>query len=361
MAAGVPPVERDAPADAGAVAAGVPPGERDAPAGAGAVAALPAEFALIARHFRPLAGPGALDLTDDAALLDPPPGRTLVLAADAMLAGVHFLADDPPGTIGRKLLRVNLSDLAAMGAAPLGYLMTTAFPPGTTEAWLAAFVAGLAEDQRAFGLAVLGGDTVSTPGPMALSLTIIGHVAPGRALRRAGARPGDEVWVSGSIGDGALGLLVLQGRLAADPGGHLADRYRLPRPRLALGAGLAGLARAMMDVSDGLVQDLGHLCRAAAPPCGAEIEAAAVPLSPAARAALAAEPGLLSRVLSGGDDYELLFAVAPGDGPAVQDAAAAAGVAATRIGRFVAGAAEVRVLDAGGRPVAVPKGGWSHF
>lgn len=364
MAAG-PAGPEGAAAGAERMAAGAAPGAgrggEASPAAAPAEASVPAEFALIARHFRPLAGPGALDLTDDAALLDPPSGRTLVLAADAMLAGVHFLPDDPAETIGRKLLRVNLSDLAAMGAAPLGYLMTTAFPPGTTEAWLAAFVAGLAEDQREFGLAVLGGDTVSTPGPMALSLTIIGHVAPGRALRRAGARPGDEVWVSGSIGDGALGLRVLQGRLAADPAGHLSDRYRLPRPRLALGAALVGLARATMDVSDGLVQDLGHLCRAAAEPCGAEIEAEAVPLSPAARAALAAEPGLLPLMLTGGDDYELLFAVPAGAGPAVQAAAAAAGVPATRIGRFVAGPPEVRVLDAGGRPMPVPKGGWSHF
>jgi len=341
------------------VAAGGPPGDRDGPADAAAT--LPAEVALIARHFRPLAGPGALGLTDDAALLDPPPGRTLVLAADAMVAGVHFLPDDPPETIGRKLLRVNLSDLAAMGAAPLGYLMTTAFPPGTSESWLAGFVAGLAADQAAFGLAVLGGDTVSTPGPMALSLTILGHVAPGRALRRAGARAGDEVWVSGSIGDGALGLRVLQGRLEADAAGHLVERYRLPRPRLALGAALAGLARAALDVSDGLVQDLGHLCRAGAPPCGAEIAAADLPLSDAARAALAAEPGLLPLLLSGGDDYELLFAVPPEAAGAVRAAAAAAGVPVARIGRFLPGPPEVRVLGADGRPLALPQAGWSHF
>src|SRR3954468_20327548 len=188
---------------------------------------LPGEFALIARHFRRLAGPGALDLSDDAALLDPPSGRQLVLAADAMVAGVHFLPDDPPETIGRKLLRVNLSDLAAMGAAPLGYLMTTALPRDLPDAWIAGFAAGLAADQREFGLSVLGGDTVSTPGPISLSLTILGSVAPGAALRRQGARPGDQVWVSGTIGDGALGLLVLQGRLPADAAGQLADRYRL--------------------------------------------------------------------------------------------------------------------------------------
>jgi thiamine-monophosphate kinase len=320
---------------------------------------LPSEFALIARHFRQLAGPGALDLSDDAALLDVPPGRQLVLAADAMVAGVHFLPDDPPGMVGRKLLRVNLSDLAAMGAAPLGYLMTTALPRGTPDAWLAGFASGLAEDQAEFGLSVLGGDTVSTPGPIALSLTILGTVAPGMALRRQGARPGDAVWVSGSIGDGALGLRVLQGRLPGDAAGHLARRYRLPEPRLALGAALAGLAGAAMDVSDGLVQDLGHLCRAA--DCGAVIEAAAVPLSTAARAALAAEPGLLPLVLTGGDDYELLFAAPPEAEAAVQARAAAAGVAVTHIGRFVEGSAEVTVQGPGGAPLALPQGGWSHF
>jgi thiamine-monophosphate kinase len=317
---------------------------------------LPPEFSLIARHFRPLAGAGALDLSDDAALLDPPAGRSLVLAADAMVAGVHFLPDDPPGTIGRKLLRVNLSDLAAMGAEPLGYLMTCAFAKGTADDWIAGFVVGLAEDQREFGLQVLGGDTVATPGPASFSLTILGSVPPGRALRRAGAQPGDEVWVSGTIGDGALGLLALTGRLPPDP--HLADRYRLPRPRLALGVALRGVARAAMDVSDGLVQDLGHLARAGG--CGAVIEAAAVPLSDPARRALAADAALLPRILAGGDDYELLFAADPGHASAVRAAGAAAGVTVTRIGAFTEGVGVI-VRDAAGAPLDLPATGWSHF
>jgi thiamine-monophosphate kinase len=317
---------------------------------------LPAEFSLIARHFRPLAGQGALELSDDAALLDPPPGRQLVLAADAMVAGVHFLPDDPPETIGRKLLRVNLSDLAAMGAMPLGYLMTCGFAQGTPDGWIAAFVAGLAEDQREYGLAVLGGDTVATPGPASFSLTIIGTVEPGCALRRGGARPGDDIWVSGTVGDGALGLLSLTGRLPADP--HLAERYRLPRPRLALGQALAGIARAAMDVSDGLAQDLGHLARAAG--CGAELRADAVPLSNAAGAVLAADPSLLPRVLGGGDDYELLFAAAPGEADRVQAASRATQTPVTRIGRFLDGSG-VTVLDATGTPLDLPAAGWSHF
>ncbi|GGC57744.1 thiamine-monophosphate kinase [Siccirubricoccus deserti] len=320
---------------------------------------LPGEFALIARHFRRLAGPAALDLKDDAAVLDPPPGRQLVLAADAMVAGVHFLAEDPPETIGRKLLRVNLSDLAAMGATPLGYLMTTALPPGTSDAWLGRFVDGLAADQAAFGLSVLGGDTVSIPGPMTLSLTILGSVAPGAALRRQGARPGDALWVSGTLGDGALGLRVLQGKLPGDAAGHLARRYRLPEPRLALGSALAGVARATMDVSDGLVQDLGHLCRAGG--CGAVLKADSVPLSPAARALVEADPALLPLLLTGGDDYELLFAAPATAEAEILARAAAAGVAVTLIGGFVAGPPEVQVRGPDGAPMTLPAGGWSHF
>jgi thiamine-monophosphate kinase len=320
---------------------------------------LPPEFALIAQHFRPLAGPGALDLTDDAALLSPPPGRELVLAADAMVAGVHFLPDDPAETIGRKLLRTNLSDLAAMGAVPLAYLLTASLPRGLEPGWLADFSAGLAHDQTEFGIALLGGDTTSTPGPISLSLTILGHVAPGQALRRNGAAPGQDIWVSGTIGDGTLGLAVLLGELPDDAGGSLAGRYRLPRPRVALGQGLVGLAAAAMDVSDGLVQDLGHLCRASG--CGAELEAARVPLSQAAAALLRERPALLPRILTGGDDYELLFAARPEAAPAILARAAEAGIGATRIGRFVPGDSVVTVLDAAGAPMALDRAGWSHF
>jgi thiamine-monophosphate kinase len=320
---------------------------------------LPPEFALIAEHFRPLAGPGALDLSDDAALLTPPPGRELVLAADAMVAGVHFLSDDPPDSIARKLLRTNLSDLAAMGATPLGYLLTVSLPRDLPPGWLAGFAAGLAMDQAEFDLRVLGGDTTSTAGPVSLSLTIIGHLAPGTALRRNAAQAGDDLWVSGSIGDGTLGLSVALGERPGDMAGHLADRYRIPRPRMALGQGLVGLAHAAMDVSDGLVQDLGHLCRASG--CGAEIEATRVPLSPAATALLRAEPGLLPRILTGGDDYELLFAAPPDAAGRIDTLAAAIGTPATRIGRFVPGDPLVTVRDEQGAPMTLGRQGWSHF
>ncbi|HSU06544.1 MAG TPA: thiamine-phosphate kinase, partial [Acetobacteraceae bacterium] len=253
---------------------------------------LPPEFALIARHFRPLAGPGALDLADDAAVIAPPSERELVLTVDAMVEGVHFLPDDPPDLVGRKLLRVNLSDLAAKGAVPIGYLMTVSTPRGTPDEWFAGFASGLAQDQALFGVTLLGGDTTSTPGPISLSLTAIGHVAPGKAVRRAGAEPGNGIWVTGTIGDAALGLAVARRQLS-DPSRTLLGRYRLPQPRVGLAIG--GIASAGMDVSDGLVQDLGHLCRAGN--VAAEIEATKVPLSAAAHAA---GPDWLATCLTGG-------------------------------------------------------------
>jgi len=314
---------------------------------------VPAEFALIARHFRPLAGAAALDLLDDAAVLSPPAGRELVLTADAMVEGVHFLPDDPPDLVGRKLLRVNLSDLAAKGATPLGYLMTVSAPRTTSDDWFAGFAAGLAQDQRQFGVTLLGGDTTSTPGPIALSLTALGHVAPGGAVRRAGAAPGDGIWVTGTIGDGALGLAAARGKIA-DPTGHLLARYRVPQPRVGLA--IAGIASAGMDVSDGLVQDLGHICRAGT--VAAELDAALVPLSAAAREA---GPDWLVTCLTGGDDYELLLAVPPAQDAALNEAARRAGVPVTRIGRFNSGPPQVVVRGPDGKRMALDRGGWSHF
>ncbi len=314
------------------------------------------EFDRIARHFRPLAGPGSLHLTDDAALMTPPPGRQLVICADALVEGVHFLPTDPPETLGRKMLRVSLSDLAAMGADPLSYLMTIALPRRIDEAWLASFAAGLALDQAEFAITLLGGDTTSTPGPICLSATLLGHVAPGQALLRSGARPGDGIWVTGTIGDGVLGLLACQGKLA-DSTGFLASRYRIPQPRL--GVVLAGIASAAMDVSDGLVQDLGHICAASG--CAATIEAALVPLSPAARAAIEAGAAKLATCLAGGDDYELLLSVPAAQTEALRSACAAASISVKRIGTISAGAGAVTVLDQQLQPMALASRGWSHF
>jgi thiamine-monophosphate kinase len=304
------------------------------------------EFGLIARHFRPLAGPGGLDLLDDAAVMRPPPGRELVLTVDAMVEGVHFLPDDPADLVARKLLRVNLSDLAAKGATPLWYLLTVSARRDTAEAWFAAFASGLAEDQGRFGIELLGGDTTSTPGPLSLSLTCIGHVAAGAMVRRSGARQGDGIWVTGTIGDGALGLRAIRGEVP-DPSGFLAGRYRLPLPRLGLVR--PDLVRAAMDVSDGLVQDLGHICRASG--VGADLLAASVPRSAS---------DWLELCLTGGDDYELLMAVAPEQERELQAEAAALGIQVSRIGSFRPGEG-VAVLDENSRPMVFARAGWSHF
>jgi thiamine-monophosphate kinase len=313
---------------------------------------LPREFALIERHFRPLAGTGALDLTDDAAVVAPPPGRELVLTADAMVAGVHFLPDDPPGLIGRKLLRVNLSDLAAKGAEPLGYLLTVATARETQDQWFADFTDGLAQDQARFGIRLLGGDTVSTPGPVTLSLTAMGHVAPSGAVRRAGACADDAIWVTGTIGDGALGLMVARGQLT-DPTGFLLDRYRLPQPRLGLR--IAGIANAAMDVSDGLVQDLGHLCQLSG--LRAEIAAENIPLSAAAREA---GPNWFETCVTGGDDYELLLAVSPEKEDALVREAQRVDVPVQHIGYFRSGLPGAVMLREG-RELSLSAAGWSHF
>src|SRR5713101_6824611 len=242
------------------------------------------EFGRIRRFFAPLAGPAGLDLRDDAALLDCESGHQLVVTVDAIVAGVHYLPDDPPDLVARKLLRVNLSDLAAMGARPRHYLLTTALPAALDDAWVARFAEGLAEDQRRYGIDLIGGDSVATDGPAVLSLTAIGEVDAGAEIRRSGASPGDRVWVSGTIGDAFLGLAALRGgypELPAEERTVLISRFQLPEPRVELGPRLAGIADAMLDVSDGLVADLSHICEASQ--VGASIALAELPLSPAAR------------------------------------------------------------------------------
>ena len=323
------------------------------------------EFELIAKYFAPLAeaAPGAQGLRNDAALFDPAGDDSLVLTLDAMVAGVHFLPGDPPETIGRKLLRVNLSDLAAMGARPLGYLLAAVFPKDIDEAWIAAFAAGLAEDQARFGVALYGGDTVSTPGPLTLTLTAFGEVPRDRALSRTTARAGDLIYVSGTIGDGFLGLEVVRGGLPDLGEAHrtyLAARYRLPEPRLDLGRRLVetGLASAALDVSDGLAADLGHIAGESG--LASEIEAGAVPLSPAARAAIEAAPERLAGLLGGGDDYELLFTVASSRAGEVAALAQELDLPLTAIGHMAVGRG-LRVRDREGREVALEGTGWRHF
>jgi thiamine-monophosphate kinase len=319
------------------------------------------EFARIRRFFAPLAGPGGLGLEDDAALIDCPAGERLVVTTDALVEGVHYLASDPADLVAKKLLRVSLSDLAAMAARPLSYLLTTALPPGHGDDWLAQFARGLAADQQQFGVDLLGGDSVMTPGPAVLSLTAIGAVRAGCELRRDGARDGDRVWVSGTIGDGYLGLGVLRDRYPWLAGEHRAacvGRYQLPEPRTALGPELAPIAHAMIDVSDGLLADLGHICSASN--LGATVEMIALPLSPAASAAVAAAPELRPLLATGGDDYELLFTAAEAATPAIAALAARLGLRLTTIGRIEPGRG-VRLVDVGGHEIAIDRPGWRHF
>ena len=319
------------------------------------------EFGRIRRFFAPLAGPGGLGLADDAALVECRAGHRLVVTVDALVEGVHYLPDDPPDLVARKLLRVNLSDLAAKGARPLHYLLTTALPKTLDDDWVERFAAGLAEDQRQFGVDLLGGDSVATPGPAVLSLTAIGEVAEGGEIRRSGARPGDRVWVSGTIGDAHLGLKVLRGEYAGLAKGEraaLAGRFQLPEPRTALGPRLTGIAHAMCDVSDGLVADLGHICEASQ--VGAAVELAAVPLSGAARRIAREEPDLAVRLATAGDDYELLFAAPPAATPQIERLAAELALPITAIGTIEAGAG-VRLIGPDGGAIPVAAAGYRHF
>jgi len=326
---------------------------------------LPGEFELIARYFAPLAAgaPGAFDLSDDVAVVDVGPNEQLAVKTDAIVAGVHFLPADPPDLVARKLLRVNLSDLAGKGARPVGYLMTCALPGDLDEAWIARYAEGLAADQREFGLSLLGGDTTATPGPLTLSATVFGAIGKGRLPWRGAARDGDAVLVSGTLGDGALGLDAQRQEFPElDTAGRddLIDRYRLPRPRLRLGRALvdAGLVHASMDISDGLLADLGHICETSK--LGADIEWPRLPLSEPARRLVTARPSLRERIVAGGDDYELLLTVAPGDVPAALAIAQGTGVALTPIGRMSTGGG-VRLRDESGGEIPVGRSGYRHF
>ena len=322
---------------------------------------------LIARYFAPLAlHPGAHGLKDDAAVLSPLPGQSLVVTTDALVAGVHFLPDDEPGLIARKGLRVNLSDLAAKGAVPHGFLLTLALPGDWTQDWLAAFAAGLAQDAADFAFPLIGGDTVRTPGPLMLSVTAFGLVSGTSVPRRTGARPGQGLYVTGTIGDGALGLLCRTGRdddfragLSAAEREALIGRYLLPQPRVALADPVKRFAAAAMDISDGFVGDLTKLLQASQ--VSAEVSLDAVPLSPAACAAIAASPARLETALTGGDDYELLLAIPPQDEAAFENAAAEAGIAVVGVGRVHAGTAPPRFLTALGEERIFARGSFSHF
>ncbi|OYQ35652.1 thiamine-phosphate kinase [Niveispirillum lacus] len=306
--------------------------------------------------------PGAFDLTDDAAVLDVPYDQQLVVTTDAMVSGVHFLPHDNPADLAWKLLAVNMSDLAAKGAEPLAYSLVTALPKTIGDEWVEAFAKGLGEAQRQFRINLLGGDSVSTSGPLSLTVTALGLVPCNRMIRRKGARVGDALFVTGSIGDAALGLRLVQGALTQPiPEGdraYLLSRLHRPLPRLDLVASLRVFGTAALDISDGLVADLRHL--AVTSKVRLQVDTQAVPLSGAALRLLVGVPALRRVVLTGGDDYEVAF-TAPAD--KAEDIAAAginAGIKVTRIGKVVEGEPGLDLLGLEGAETDLGVGGWRH-
>jgi len=325
------------------------------------------EDEIIARYFRPLAKhPAALGLIDDCAALPVPAGNDLVLKTDAIVGGVHFFPDDPADKVAQKALRVNLSDLAAKGAKPEGFLLALALPKEIEADWLKAFARGLGKDAEAFGCPLLGGDTDRTPGPITIAITAFGTLPHGSMVLRSGAKPGDRVMVSGTIGDAALGLVLRQDAAAAErwelsrrEAAHLAERYLVPQPRNVIAEALRQYASAAMDVSDGLVGDFRKLCAASG--VSAEVDGTRVPLSNGARRAVAAEPAMLERALTGGDDYEIVCTVPPKKVEAFHAAVAKLRVSLTEIGVVTKGTAPPRFLDGSGKPLTFKQLSFSHF
>jgi thiamine-monophosphate kinase len=314
------------------------------------------EFDLIARHFT-RATPGAvLGVGDDCALLAPTPGMQLAVSSDMLLEGRHFSPQDGPAGLGHKSLAVNLSDLAAMGATPRWATLSIALPE-QNDAWLTAFARGFFRMADQHGIELVGGDT--TRGTLTISITVIGEVPPGQALRRDGAQPGDDVWVSGVLGSAALALAYRQGRLFMEQvdAARVLPALYLPTPRVELGIALRGIASSAIDISDGLLADLGHILERSQ--AGARLEFAALPTLPVAQAYLH-EKVARDCVLAGGDDYELCFTAPAARRDAVAAAAQSAGVAVTRIGRITA-APGLTVIDADGQPLQFEKTGYDHF
>ena len=328
----------------------------------------PSEDELIATYFAPLAGPGAFGLRDDAAILAQKPGHDIVATKDMLIAGVHFFTDDPPGAVARKALRVNLSDLAAKGAEPSGFLLGLALPEDWTAHWLAGFAQGLGEDAAAYKCPLLGGDTVKSPGPLIVSITAFGTVPEQTMVVRAGAAAGDRIYVTGTIGDAALGLKFRRD-VAQDAkwthcvnqadAAYLAGRTLLPRPRLGLREALRAHAHAAMDISDGFAGDLAKMLGLTG--MTAEVMIADVPLSDAARKILHDAPSLLETILTGGDDYEILCTVPPSQSAAFEADSAAAGILVHPIGTARPGNAPPMFKDAEGRSLVFARPSFRHF
>lgn len=318
---------------------------------------------MIAKLLSPLAAndPGAFALTDDAATVKLPADRDLVVTKDMLVEGVHFLRDDLPDLLAKKTLRVNLSDLAAKGATPRSYFLGLSLAPWISDDWLMRFAAGLADDQKRFSVSLSGGDTTATPGPLTLSITALGTVPAGRMIRRKGARPRDAVFVTGSIGDGGAGLAVLKGEGVGLPDlsrAQLISRYQLPEPRVILGPQLLGIASAALDVSDGLLADLGHIAKLSE--VRIALDAAKIPVSTATRALWGQGEAAVVRAATSGDDYEIVFTAPSSARSRLEELSRTSGVAITEIGR-VEGGSGVHLLDDKGKAIAVPRTGYTHF
>jgi thiamine-monophosphate kinase len=364
------------------------------------------EFSLIEKYFKPLAEnfAGSLNLSDDAAIISPPEGCELIITKDAISQGIHFIGNESPDLIASKALRVNLSDLAAMGAQPICYLLALMLPKDTSEEWLEKFAGGLKQTQEEFSIHLAGGDTTATNGSLSISITAIGSVPKGEALRRSGAKIGDDIYVSGTLGDSVLGLALCHPRESGDLGQHseppkipaqggddeyLINRYLTPQPRISLGISLRNIASSAMDISDGLVQDLGHICTASN--VGAVIYADKIPCHRtclefrcseaktvvfenrtasvhSSTCGVEAQKTLFAasnsrnyeHVLSGGDDYELLFTAPPDKRNTIENLAKSLSLQLTCIGKATSGNS-VQVLDENGKEIALNKKGFSHF
>ena len=323
------------------------------------------EQQLIRDVFAPLAedSPGAFGLRDDAALVSPDPDTELVVTQDALVEGVHFNAIDPPELVAQKALRVNLSDLAAKGADPSYYLLSLALAEHTGRGWIEAFAEGLAADQKQFDCRLVGGDTVSTAGPVVISVTAIGTVPRGAMKRRHGARPGELIYVTGTIGDSLLGLNIRQGELYHGPSTaagreFLANRYLVPQPRVDFVPAVRSYASSAMDISDGLAGDLELLCDASG--VSAEVDLTEVALSGPAREICEGGLVTLEQLMSAGDDYELLMTVPPNSVYSLEGASHRLSTRVSRIGRVVEAGSPIRFYGEGGVEMAFDKPSYSH-
>lgn len=316
------------------------------------------EFGIISKYFSPLAKnySGALGLKDDAAIITPNTNNNIVVTKDAIVENVHFFKNDSAHDIALKLLGVNLSDLAAMGASPLAYLIGVILPKNTNQNWLEEFSASMADGIKQYGGALIGGDTVSHDGPLTLTLTAIGEIPLGKELKRSGAKEGDLVFVSGTIGDSYLGLQSIKGHVEAYE--YLQERYHKPIPRIEIGIKLREIASACIDISDGLVADLTHICESSG--VGSEINLKNIPLSTHSRKIVDKNAGMLIKIINGGDDYELLFTCAAKKESEITNISKEVGIPIAKIGSITKGD-KVTILDEAGSEIILQNGGYKHF